>query len=141
MHARQIIREAMIEKIRGIDGLGDHLTQDKDQAEAAKDLPWAYVWLGDERLSQNLSGKKTRDAQGNIELIGRLSGPSTAAAESIAAVIEDRCDADPHLENKVASLRLTDIQVIENAERSLRSFRMVFRVIYFTAAGAASTPI
>lgn len=141
MEIRQQIREALKSVLSGVPSLEDHIVFDVPRITDESETPWAYVWLGDEEISQNLSGKKTRALISYIDLIGRNTFEEMSALERIASEIERRLDINPTLMGLVGRILLSTLESSQEFENSFARLRMKFLITYWTAQATPAIAI
>ncbi len=140
-HARGEIRTALSQLVAGISGLEDHVTVDLARITTDDEAPWAYVWLSDETVAQNVTGKKSRELTLNIDLMGRNNFEVISQLEVLAAAVERRVDADPTLNRLVGRVSLQGYTITQEFDNALARLRMIYTVFYWTAAGNPATAI
>lgn len=142
MHADDVLIAALAVYLQSIPGLEDHVTLDEADIPEEIDLPWAWLQLGDFNIaSRTLEGKKHRSLEVHIDLITRNRRGQMEQANTLAAVIENRIDADPTLGRRVASAQLLSGTRERDDTASMARLRLIYSIEYSTAAGAATTPL
>lgn len=143
MHVRTQIRDRVRETLSGIPDLEDHVTIDVKEIPDEADLPWAWVWIGNEDItvrtlgSGNSGPKQQREVDLSIDLIARDTQQLNDRVEAIAAEIEARMDADRRLNNLAqhSYLRAYTIDRDSAGTQPLLRLRMQYVVIYVTESG------
>lgn len=139
-HADDVILDAALALLAHIPGLEDHVTADEEAITSVDELPWCHVNLGDSAIDgATARGKKQRSSSIHIDLFVRARFKLLRKANSIAALIENRIDADPRLSGRVLGMRL--VSLTRGRDDDIARVRMTYLVTYSTAAGAAETPV
>lgn len=142
VHADDVILDAAMELLKHIPGLEDHVTADEEAITGVDDLPWCWAQLGDTDINTaTTKGRKQRSLLIYFDLVVRARFKLLRAANSIAAAIENRIDANPRLGGLVLGMRLTGLTRGRPDETNVARVRMTYLVTYSTAAGAAETPV
>jgi hypothetical protein len=141
MHADDVVLQGLVAYLQAIPGLEDHVTVDEEAIPADPELPWCWVQLGDfEIAGRTLEGKKFRTLTVFVDLITRARVGAMQAAGAIAAVIENRIDADPRLGGLVRSAEIQSGTRSRNDEASIARLRLIYLIQYSTVRGSAGTP-
>lgn len=141
-HVDDVVLGRFVTYLLGIPGLEDHVTDNEDEVPEQIEAPWAWVHQGDEDIpSQNLSRKKTRTLTVYVDLITSANREAMKQANAIAARIENRIDADPRLGGIVGMAALQGLTRAREETLSVARVRMIYAFTFWTAAGAAETPI
>lgn len=139
MHADDLILQGFADFLAGIPGLEDHVTTDSEQIPDAPELPWCFLQLGDFTITgATVEGKKFRSVIVQIILITASRFGPMQKANSLAAVIEDRVDANPRLGGLLLNSTLQGGERLR--EETLARVQLTYSADYSTAAGAVSTP-
>jgi hypothetical protein len=141
MHLRGQIRARIGDKLKTIDGLQDHVTFDFPSTVDDRDLPWAFVWLGNEDIDPITQGaKQSRELQLYIDLIARDRSDVVERIEEIAARIEAEMHADKSIGGLVihSFLRAYTLDRDETGATLVLRFRLQYVLTYLTAAGNPS---
>jgi hypothetical protein len=135
VHARTLIRDLLKSKFQGIPLLETYITFDLADVTSSERLPWLYLWLDDEEIQQNTTGRKTRPMAMNVDVIFARGEKALIDAESIAGVVEDRLDSDPTLGRKVMRIQLQSLSVDRDFDVKRSRLRLTYSLMYSTAAG------
>lgn len=140
--AADVVIARIVQYLSAIEGLEDHVSSDEEKIGKAEDGVWCWIQPGDEDIeSQSLNGKKTRALLVYFDLMYAARFEATRAAGAIAARIENRIDRDPTLSRAVGLASLQGIARARADGEPIARLRMTYRVTFWTAAGAAETPI
>ena len=142
MHASDVILQAFVDLLSAIPGLEDHVVVDEEKISEVGELPWCWVSLGDEDVNlEGLNGKKARGLFIYADVLVAARYQAMQAANEIAGKIEDRIDGNRTLSGVVGGVTLQSITRSRNDDAQIARSRMAFQVIYWTRAGASSTPV
>lgn len=142
MHVRSQIRQWVATLLSAIPGLQDHVTIDSRDVPNEADMPWAWVWIGNEDVTtRTLSGqhgpKQQRELDLSIDLIVRDVYDVAEKAEDIAAEIEIAMAADRRLGNLAQDsyLRAYTIDRDNEGNQPMLRLRLQYVVVYVTETG------
>lgn len=144
MHVRGQIRERVRVLLSAIDGLQDHVTIDSREIPAEGELPWAWVWVGNEDVApRTLGAKQQRELDLSIDLIARDTVQLADRVEDIAAAIEVALAADRKLSGLAqdTSLRAYTIERENEGSQPMMRLRLQYLVTYVTATGVPDTAL
>ena len=143
MHVRSQIRERVRVLLSAIPGLHDHVTIDAREVPDEAEMPWAWVWIGNEdvitrTLGSGQSGpKQQRELELSIDLISRDTQQVAEVAENIAAEIETAMAADRRITNLAQDsyLRAYTIDRDNEGSQPMLRLRLQYVVVYVTETG------
>lgn len=141
-HAVDSILAAFVALLANVPGLEDHIVTDEEKIASPGELPWCWIQLGDEDVvSQTLAKKKTRSVFVFVDVITSDRFAAMQAANTIAALIEDRTDGDPTLGGLVGNITLQSTTRTRGEDSPIARLRMTYLATYWTRAGATATPV
>lgn len=143
MHVRGQIRARVATILSSIDGLEDHVTIDAREVPDEAELPWAWVWIGNEDVTQRTLGggqsvpKQQRETELSIDLIARDTYQLAEKVEAIAAAVETALAADRRLGNLAQDsyLRAYTIDRDNTGSQPMIRLRLQYVVVYVTETG------
>lgn len=143
MHVRGQIRDRVAAILAGIEGLQDHVTVDAREVPDEAELPWAWVWVGNEDIAPRTLGgglsaaKLQRELELSIDLIARDTSQLATRVEDIAAAIETRMANDRRLGNLAQDsyLRAYTIDRDNEGSQPMMRLRLQYVVVYVTETG------
>jgi hypothetical protein len=138
MHVRGQIRERVRVLLSNIDGLQDHVTIDYREVPDESEMPWAWVWVGNEDVIQRtLGAKQQRELDLSIDLIARDTQQLANRVEDIAALIETALAADRKLSGLAqdCSLRAYTVDRNDDGSQPMMRLRLQYIVTYLTDTG------
>lgn len=145
MHVRGQIRARITTVLSAIPGLQDHVTIDWRDIPDQAEMPWAWVWIGNETITaRTVSGKKQqRELELYIDLISRDIREVATQAESIAASIESALAADRTLGDlaKDCDLRAYTVDRDNDGSQPMMRLRLQYLITYMTAATDPETAL
>lgn len=138
MHVRGQIRERVRGLLSGLDGLQDHVTIDAREVPDETEMPWAWVWVGNEDiLPRTLGAKQQRELDLSIDLIARDTQQLADRVEDIAAAVEVAMASDRKLSGLAqdSSLRAYTIDRNDEGAQPMLRLRLQYVVTYLTQTG------
>jgi len=138
MHVRGQIRERVRVLLSAIPGLQDHVTIDARDVPDQAEMPWAWVWIGNEDVTtRTLGAKQQRELELSIDLIARDVREVATQAEDIAAEIETAMAADRRLGDLAQDsyLRAYTIDRDNEGNQPMMRLRLQYVVVYVTETG------
>ncbi len=146
-HVRGQIREYVRAQIEAIDGLAGFVVFDSTDVPDDLEIPWAFVWIGDENVEAFTLGgpggrKLSREVELTVDLFHRAKSEALALAEDYCAQIEAKIAAYPQMGGLVKStdLRAYTIARSEEGSQPIVRVRMQWIVTYWTQERDATVP-
>jgi hypothetical protein len=146
VHVRGQIRAYVAARLAAVPGLQDHITLEARDVPNEAELPWALVSIGNENVSAYTLGnprKLEREAELNIDLIGRDRADVARQIEDIAAEVETLLAADESMGGLAQSSGLVALTVdrIEGGSQPMLRLRLQYQITYQTASGAPTVAL
>jgi len=144
MHVRGQIRERVRVLLSAIPGLQDHVTIDAREVPDEADMPWAWVWVGNEDIiPRTLGAKQQRELDLSIDLIARDTQQLADRVEDIAAAIETVMASDRKLSNLAqdSTLRAYTIDRNNDGSQPMLRLRLQYVVTYLTETGLPNVAV
>lgn len=138
MHVRGQIRAYVAERLSAVPGLQDHVTIDSREVPNEAEMPWAWIWIGNEDVTvRTLGAKQQRELELSIDLIARDVREVATQAEDIATEIETAMAADRRLGNLAQDsyLRAYTIDRDNEGSQPMMRLRLQYVVVYVTETG------
>lgn len=143
MHVRSQIRDRVRTLLSAIPGLQDHVTIEAKEVPDEAELPWAWIWVGNEDVTTRTLGggqfgpKQQREMELSIDLIARDTRQVAEIAENIAAEVEIAMAADRRLGNLAQDSYLRAYTIDRNDEggQPMLRLRLQYVVVYVTETG------
>lgn len=145
MHVCEQIAEAAKALLSNIPGLEDHIIFDEPSIAEDDKTPWAWVWTGDEIISQidlgDMSGALLyqRDSDLVIELIVR--GNAVSVLNMLLVHVERQMASDRYLAGTAKNCVLRDIQRARSNDPATLNARIRYIVTYITTNTDPETPV
>lgn len=146
MHVRGQIRAYVAAKLSAVPGLQDHVTIEARDVPDEAELPWALVSIGNENVTPFTLGpprKLEREADLNIDLIGRAPTDVASQVEDLAAQVETLLAEDESFGGLATDTRLVALTVdrVDDAAQPLLRLRLQYLITYQTASGAPTVAL
>ena len=144
MHVRGQIRAQLAQILATIPGLEDHVTFDMPDTVDEVDLPWCFLWLGDEDINMvTIDGRQERITDLFLDFIGRDRSDVTQRIEEYAAAAESLLQSNATLGGLISQsqLRAYHLTRDENGANTYLQFRVQYLITYRTMVGAPTVAV
>ncbi len=147
MHQRQVIRDAVATALTGATAAGDSVFPSRVLPYVLPDLPVLSVYTPRDNVDQESATTAPRELTRELTIIVEaMSSPGPSVDDTLddlAAEIEAAMHADPYFGDVCADsiLTTTEIELIEDGEKSLGWMALTYSVTYQTQAPEAPTDL
>lgn len=146
MHVRGQIRAYVAARLAAVEGLQEHITIEARDVPDETELPWALVSIGNEAIAGFTLGpprKLEREADLNIDLIGRDRSDVIRQIEDIAAEVETLMAADERMGGLAQGSSLVGLTIerIDGGSQPMMRLRLQYLITYLTASGAPTVAL